>query len=134
MRLSACMAIELHVIEPAGFRLDDVALRRAGMDYTQRATIVRHPDWNSFSDWRSGTNRRLVLFTTTGRTAYTEFSFDRADILLFGSESDGVPDAVHQASDALLRIPMVEDARSLNVALAAAIALGEALRQLSDFG
>lgn len=131
MRLAACMAIELHVIEPAGFRFDDAALRRAGMDYAQRATVVRHPDWHGFETWRVGADHRLVLFTTAAHTAYTDFAYRGDDILLFGSESGGVPDAVHRSSDACVRIPMVEGARSLNVALAAAIALGEALRQIS---
>jgi tRNA (cytidine/uridine-2'-O-)-methyltransferase len=129
LRLAACLGLEAHIIEPAGFPVTDRAFRRAGMDYLNEATIVRHPSWRAFEDWRRGGGHRLVLFTTGGGTAFVDFAFRADDVLLFGRESAGVPDAVHAAADARLTIPMRSGMRSLNVALAAAIAAAEALRQ-----
>ena len=133
LRLCACLAVEVHVIEPAGFDLSDRALRRAGMDYLAHVSPIRHPSWGDFETWRAGNSRRLVLLTTRARQAYAGFSFARDDILLLGRESAGVPGAVHKAADARLMIPMAPDLRSLNVATAAAMVLGEALRQTSSF-
>jgi len=126
IRLGACLGVGIDIIEPCGFLLDDRRLRRAGMDYLDLAEMRRHPSWQSF---RSTLPGRLVLLTTTGKTRYTDFAFDSSDTLLVGRESGGVPADVHQAADARLVVPMRPDVRSLNVALAAAIVLAEALRQ-----
>ena len=133
VRLCACLGVPLALIEPAGFPTDDRAFRRAGMDYLDQAEIERHPSWTAFEGWRRAEARRLVLFTTAGATAFTDFTFDAGDVLLFGRESAGVPDAVHAAADARLAIPMRPGLRSLNVAVAAAIGLAEALRQTGGF-
>lgn len=130
LRLAACMGLGVDVIEPAGFDLSDRMLRRAGMDYLEMATLRRHVSWEAFEAWRAGEGRRLVLFTTAGAEAYTGFAYRVDDVLLFGRESGGVPAAVHEAADARLLIPMPGGGRSLNVALAAAMAAGEAIRQM----
>jgi tRNA (cytidine/uridine-2'-O-)-methyltransferase len=101
------------------------------MDYLEMAALTRHVDWAAFEDWRVSEGRRLVLFATKGTLPYTDFSFTPGDVLLFGRESAGVPDAVHQAADHRLLIPMPGGGRSLNVALSVAMAAGEAMRQLS---
>ncbi|MGN6466908.1 MAG: tRNA (cytidine(34)-2'-O)-methyltransferase [Rhizobiaceae bacterium] len=129
LRLAACLALGVDLIEPAGFDVSDRALRRAGMDYLEMASLTRHVDWPAFEEWRSREMRRLVLFTTKGALPYTDFSFAPGDVLLFGRESAGVPDHVHEAADQRLLIPMPGGGRSLNVALSAAMAVGEALRQ-----
>lgn len=130
MRLSACLGVGLDIIGPAGFDLSDRALRRAGMDYLEMATVTRHVDYVAFAAWRRQEARRLVLFTTGAGTPYTDFAFRDGDILLFGRESGGVPDHVHHDADARLVIPMQPSARSLNLALSAAMGIGEALRQV----
>jgi tRNA (cytidine/uridine-2'-O-)-methyltransferase len=129
LRLCACLGIEAHIIEPAGFPTSDRAFRRAGMDYLDAVVLVRHPSWRNFEDWRRQQHQRLVLFTTAATTSYLEHRFEPDDILLFGRESAGVPQEVHAAADARLVIPMRSGLRSLNVAIAAAMAAGEALRQ-----
>lgn len=133
LRMAACLGISVHLIEPAGFALSDRNLKRAGMDYLDRASLVRHIDWAVFETWRKDAGRRLLLLTTKGSSAYTDFSFERDDIVLLGRESAGVPDEVHAAVDARLTIPMVEGVRSLNIALSAAMVTGEALRQTASF-
>jgi tRNA (cytidine/uridine-2'-O-)-methyltransferase len=133
MRLAACTATTLHIIEPAGFRLDDTALKRSGMDYLDMAAFERHLDWQSFLRWRTEKGRRIVLLTTKAETSYAGFRFTAADVLLLGSESSGAPDYVHKAADHRIRIPMAREARSLNLALAGAMVLGEALRQTGLF-
>ncbi|MER9330675.1 tRNA (cytidine(34)-2'-O)-methyltransferase [Mesorhizobium sp. M0488] len=130
LRFAACLGLGVDIIEPAGFPLSDKALRRAGMDYLEMAALTRHVDWNAFEDWRKTGTRRLVLLSTKAATAYTSFTFAGGDILLFGRESAGVPDSVHQAADARLTIPMQGAARSINVALSVAMVAGEAIRQL----
>ena len=130
MRMAACMGLGVDVIEPAGFDLSDRMLRRAGMDYLEMAALTRHVSWEAFETWRSGEGRRLVLFTTAGAQPYTDFAFRADDILLFGRESGGVPQPVHDRADARLLIPMPGGGRSLNVALSAAMAVGEAMRQV----
>ena len=120
--------MELHVIEPTGFHFDDRAMKRAALDYGPLGHMTRHADWDAFQRDRSP--GRLVLFTTKGATPLNEFVFRPDDVLLFGRESSGAPAAVHDAADARLKIPMREGLRSLNVAMAAAMAVGEALRQL----
>ena len=129
LRLAACLGLEAHLIEPAGFPTTDRAFRRAGMDYLDRVALTRHASWESFETWRRGEDLRLVLFTTRGDTPYLAHRFRPDDILLFGRESSGVPDEVHRAADARLVIPMRTGLRSLNVAMACAMAVGEALRQ-----
>ena len=129
LRLAACLGVEAHIIEPAGFPVTDRAFRRAGMDYLDQVSIVRHAGWDDFENWRRGDGARLILFTTRGGMSYLDHAFRRDDVLLFGRESAGVPDRVHAAADARLVIPMRPGLRSLNVAVACAMALGEALRQ-----
>jgi len=129
LRLCACLGIEAHIIEPAGFPTSDRAFRRAGMDYLDAVTIMRHGSWRDFEAWRAAGHHRLVLLTTGAATSYLDYRFAPADVLLFGRESAGVPPEVHQAADARLVIPMRPGLRSLNVAVAAAMAAGEALRQ-----
>ncbi|RWC24680.1 tRNA (cytidine(34)-2'-O)-methyltransferase [Mesorhizobium sp.] len=130
LRFAACLGLGVDIIEPAGFPLSDKALKRAGMDYLEMAALTRHIDWHTFEEWRRTGARRLVLLSTKVTTAYTSFTFAERDILLFGRESAGVPDPVHQAADARLTIPMQGAARSINVALSVAMVAGEALRQL----
>ena len=130
LRLGACLGVAVDIIEPCGFLLDDRRLRRAGMDYVERAAMTRHPSWDAFLD---RPHERLILLTTQGDEALPEFRFRPRDTILLGRESAGVPDHVHAAAEARLRVPMMPGARSLNVALAAAMALGEALRQTGQF-
>ncbi len=129
LRLCACLGIEAHIIEPAGFATSDRAFRRAGLDYLDAVVIVRHAAWREFDAWRRRGRHRLVLFTTAASLPYLDYRFAADDILLFGRETAGVPQDVHAAADARLVIPMRPGLRSLNVAVAAAMAAGEALRQ-----
>lgn len=131
IRLSACLRLPLDLIEPCGFPVDDKRIRRAAMDYYDLATIARHASWSAFR--RDRAPGRLVLLTTKGAATFPGITFDRNDTLLFGRESAGVPDEVHDTADLRLRIPLQKGARSLNVALAAAMVLSEALRQTSGF-
>ncbi len=133
MRLCACLGVAVELIEPAGFLLDDRRLRRAGMDYLAGVALTRHASWSAFEAGRACELGRLVLLTTRAETPYTGFAFRPDDWILVGRESAGVPEAVHGAADARVRIPMVPGLRSLNVALAAAMVLGEALRQTGGF-
>jgi tRNA (cytidine/uridine-2'-O-)-methyltransferase len=132
LRLCACLNVEAHIIEPAGFPVSDRHFRRAGMDYLDRVTIMRHDSWSKFEQWRNEGGYRLILFTTRGGTSYLDYRYGAADILLFGRESAGVPAEVVAAAEAALVIPIEPGMRSLNVAVAAAMALGEALRQTSS--
>ncbi|MPZ56312.1 MAG: tRNA methyltransferase [Rhizobiales bacterium] len=129
LRLCACLEIEAHLIEPAGFPTTDRAFRRAGMDYLERVRLVRHVSWVAFETWRRAERLRLVLFTTQGSVPYLGHRYRRDDILLFGRESAGVPKAVHAAADVRLTIPMQPGLRSINVAMAVAMAVGETIRQ-----
>ena len=133
LRLAACLGVPVHVIGPAGFDMSDRALRRAGMDYIAHALILRHVDWRDFDAGRRQAGKRLVLLTTRGDTAHCDFAFSPADVLLLGRESAGVPPEVHAAADARITVPMLPGLRSLNVASAAALVLGEALRQTGGF-
>ena len=133
LRLAACLGIEAHLIAPASFPLSDRAFRRAGMDYLDAVALVRHASWAAFETWRKERGCRLVLFTTAATQPYLDFVFHRDDMLLFGRESAGVPPEVHAAADARLVIPIRPGLRSLNVAMAAAMAAGEALRQTGGF-
>lgn len=128
IRVCACFDAGLDVIEPCGFALSDKALRRAAMDYADRAEVVRHRSWDAYRDApRAG---RLVLLSTRGATPLWDFGFRPGDTLMVGRETAGVPASVAAAADAALVIPMPGGGRSLNVAIAAAIGLAEALRQL----
>ena len=129
LRLCACLGVEAHIIEPAGFPVSDRHFRRAGMDYLDQVTIVRHDSWPKFQQWRIEKGLRLILFTTKGAQPYLDHRYADTDILLFGRESAGVPDEVAATADARLVIPVKPGLRSLNVAMAAAMALGEAMRQ-----
>jgi len=126
LRLGACFGVAVDIIEPCGFVLDDRRLKRAAMDYLAQVEIVRHASWAAFRQSRSG---RLVLLSTKARLPYHRFAFARDDVLLLGRETAGVPPEVAEAVDASVLIPMRPGLRSLNVALAAALVLGEALRQ-----
>ncbi|MGE0500141.1 MAG: tRNA (cytidine(34)-2'-O)-methyltransferase [Rhizobiaceae bacterium] len=130
LRLAACLGLGVDLIEPAGFDISDRTLKRAGMDYLEMAALTRHVDFAAFEAWRKGEERRLVLFSTRAAEPYTAFGFQPDDVLMFGRESAGVPDSLHATADARLLIPMLPGARSLNVALAAAMAAGEAVRQV----
>jgi tRNA (cytidine/uridine-2'-O-)-methyltransferase len=132
MRLAACLGVGLDVIEPCGFPLSDAAIRRSAMDYAALGEVRRHQSWNDFRDFQAPCGR-LVLFTTRAAQPFHDFAFTAGDTLLFGRESAGAPDEVHAAADARLFIPLVPGARSLNVVTAAALALGEALRQIKAF-
>ena len=135
MRLGACLEVGIDIIEPCGFLLSDRNLRRAGMDYLKSADICRHASWARFhQDFAAQPGpHRLVLLTTKADMAYCDFQFAPGDTLLVGRESAGVPQEVHEAADARLLIPLRPGLRSLNVAQAAAMVLGEALRQTSLF-
>ena len=130
LRLCACLNVEAHIIEPAGFPVSDRHFRRAGMDYLDQVRIERHLSWQAFENWRLGAGLRLLLLTTRGANSYLDCRYGPADIILLGRESAGVPDEVIAAADERLVIPMQPGMRSLNVAIAAAMALGEALRQI----
>jgi len=129
LRLCACLDVAAHIIEPAGFAVSDRAFRRAGMDYLDQVRLTRHNSWTTFEEWRRQGGHRLILFTTRGATSYLDFHYSALDILLFGRETVGVTEAVVAAADARLKIPLKHGLRSLNVAMAAAMAIGEALRQ-----
>lgn len=129
LRLCACLDVTAHIIEPAGFPTSNRAFRRAGMDYLDRVSLMRHDSFRKFEEWRVEAGHRLLLFTTKGATPYLDFRYQASDILLFGCESAGVTDEVVAAADARLVIPIRPSLRSLNVAVAAAMAVGEALRQ-----
>ena len=134
LRLAACLGLEAHLIEPAGFPTSDRAFRRAGMDYLDRARLVRHASWQAFDAWRRADGLRLVLFNTRAATSYLDHAFAARDVLLFGRESTGVPEQVHAAAEVRLKVPMRPDMRSLNVAMTCAMAVGEALRQVGANG
>lgn len=130
LRMCACLGLRAAIIEPAGFPVSDRHFRRAGMDYLDHVDISRHSSWAAFEAWRRASEGRLLLLSTKASLPYTSFSYAFGDILLVGRESAGAPDAVHQAADARLVIPLENSMRSLNVAVAAAMATGEALRQI----
>jgi len=133
LRLCACLGVTAHIIEPTGFPASDRAFRRAGMDYLDQVEIIRHIGWQDFEAFRRSEGLRLVLASTKAATRYTEFAYAKNDIVLLGRESAGVPDDVHNAADARIIIPMRESLRSINVAVTAAMIMGEALRQLDAF-
>lgn len=132
LRAAACLGVAVDVIGPAGFDMTDRALRRAGLDYLSHVEILRHPSIAAFSDWRrsSAAGSRLIVLSAHAAAPYHRFTFEHSDILMLGRESAGVPDHVRATADAALRIPMRPGLRSLNVAVAGAIVLAEALRQV----
>ncbi len=134
LRTCACLGIDAHIIEPAGFPVTDRAFRRAGLDYLDRISITRHDSFAAFDAWRRRERLGLVLFTTAATKSYLDHGFRDDQVLLFGRESAGVPQTVHNAADVRLCIPLREGFRSLNIAVAAAMVAGEALRQTGGFG
>ena len=133
LRLCACLGVEAHLIGPAGFPLTDRAFRRAGMDYLDQVVITRHISWAAFEIWRRDAGQRLILMSTHADASYLSCQYANSDVLLLGRESAGVPEAVHHAADLRVKIPMREGLRSINVALACAMVVGEALRQTDGF-
>jgi tRNA (cytidine/uridine-2'-O-)-methyltransferase len=130
LRTCACFGADAAIVEPAGFVFSDRRFRRAGMDYLDAIDIARHASFAAFEDWRRREGRRLALLTTRGEIDLWDFAFEAGDILMVGRESAGVPDAVHEAADARVKIQIRAPLRSLNVGVAAAVALAEATRQL----
>jgi tRNA (cytidine/uridine-2'-O-)-methyltransferase len=133
LRLCACLGVEAHLVGPAGFPSTDRAFRRAGMDYLDQVAIERHVSWTAFDGWRRENHLKLALFSTKAAVSYLDHSYTAGEILLFGRESAGVPDEVHQAAETRLLIPMKAGLRSINLAVACAMAMGEALRQTNGF-
>jgi tRNA (cytidine/uridine-2'-O-)-methyltransferase len=133
LRMAACLGVPVDVIGPTGFDMTDRSLRRAGLDYLAHVEITRHLDWAAFEVARTRQSSRLILATTRGAVAYTDVQFWPTDTLLLGRESAGVPEHVHAAADVRVCIPMAAGLRSLNIAVAGAMILGEALRQTSGF-
>jgi tRNA (cytidine/uridine-2'-O-)-methyltransferase len=129
LRLGACFGVRVHIIHPSGFALSDRNFKRAGMDYLSRADLIEHADWEAFDAWRQAGKRRLIALSARGRERLPDFAFRSDDLLLVGRESAGLPDSVLGAADAVLKIPIARGNRSLNVAVAASIAVFEALRQ-----
>lgn len=134
LRMAACLGVAVDVIGPTGFDMTDRALRRAGLDYLAHVELARHVSFAEFEVDCHRHGRRLVLLTTRAEDSHTAFQFRPHDTLMLGRESAGVPDDVHRAAQARIRIPMRPGLRSLNIAVAAAIVLGEALRQTDRFG
>ncbi len=133
IRLGACMGITVHIIHPAGFPITPKGLARAGLDYIEHATMREHDSFSHFEDWRASEARRLVLLTTKSSKSAYEATYQDGDILLLGRESAGVPDSVAERADLRVRIPMRPGLRSINVALAGSMIIGEAMRQIGRF-
>ena len=133
IRLGACLGTTIHLIHPTGFPFSPKALARAGLDYVDHAAVHEHVSWTAFDAWRRIRGRRLVLLTTKAETSAYAVDYETDDILMVGRESAGVPDAVAEACDLRIRIPMRDGLRSINVALAATLILGEAKRQTDGF-
>jgi tRNA (cytidine/uridine-2'-O-)-methyltransferase len=131
LRTCACLGAEAAIVEPCGFVFSDARFRRAGMDYLDAVALRRHVSFAAFEDWRRGEGRRLVLLTTRAETGLWDFPFAEGDVVMVGRESAGAPEAVHAVADARVKIPIRAPMRSLNVGVAAAIALAEATRQLA---
>jgi tRNA (cytidine/uridine-2'-O-)-methyltransferase len=130
LRTAACLGFAVDIVEPCGFDISDRNLKRAGMDYAELALLTRHASWDAFEIWRKSQGRRLVLMTTKAPTHYTSHVFEPDDVVLFGRESAGVPDAIHATADIRLTILMLEGRRSLNLAVSVAMVAGEMVRQL----
>lgn len=134
LRLGACLDVDVHIIHPTGFPFSRASLKRAGMDYLDHASLVEHSGFSAFHDWLGETGRRLVLLTTKAQHSAYDVAYRPNDVLLVGRESAGVPDNVADKADLCVRIPMRQQMRSLNVAIAGSMVLGEALRQTTAFG
>ena len=132
-RLGACLGIEIDIIEPTGYIFDDKRFKRSSMDYIKYINYQRHLDWDTFFAWAKKNNYRIILLTTKSSKKYTEYSYKKNDILLFGRESAGVPEFVHEKVDEKLTIPMINGVRSINVSSSVAMIVGEACRQLELF-
>lgn len=132
-RLAACLDVPLEIIEPCGFVFDDKRLRRVGLDYLERAALRRHRSWHAFQTWRQSAGARLILLSAHAGPAYHTIAYRPDDILLAGRESAGVPDEVQAGAELSLRVPMAPGRRALNVVVALAMVLGEALRQTGRF-
>lgn len=133
IRMAACLGVAVDIVEPAAFDVSDRNFRRSGMDYLERAAVARHDSFAAFEAWRRGDGRRLILAETDGTIAHVAFAFQPGDIIMVGRESAGVLPEVYAAADASVHVPMRHGLRSLNVALAAAMVLGEALRQVGGY-
>jgi len=133
LRLGACLGISIEIIGPTGFDMSDRSMRRAGLDYLDLVSLQRHLSFETFDVWRRELGLRLVLLTTRATTSHLDHQFEPSDILMLGRESVGVPESIHAAADARIRIPMRTGLRSLNIAVSAAIGLGEALRQTNGY-
>ncbi len=131
MRLCACLEVPMDIIEPCGFVLSDKNLKRAGMDYLELLDLTRHTSWEAFKEHHK--NKRLVLMTTKTNNAFTDFEFQPDDILIAGRESAGVPENVHNECDAHVTIPMSAQTRSINIAMASGMILGEGLKQVDGY-
>ena len=131
MRLAACFGFTLHIIEPAGFLIDDKRLKRVAMDYVAYLELVRHESWNKFYSWSRAQSKRILLATTKARQSYLDVEYQPNDVIIFGRESSGVPDKVHDKSDVRIRIMMQNNIRSFNVSNSCAIIMSEAIRQIS---
>ena len=131
-RLGACLGVSVDIIEPTGFIFDDKKFKRSAMDYIDHIDYKKHIDWQHFYDWSQEKKYRLILMTTNARQSFYEFEFHSSDILLFGRESAGVPDNVHQIVNHRLTIPMKEEVRSINLSSSVALVLGEGLRQTNS--
>ena len=131
-RLGACLGVSVDIIEPTGFIFDDKKFKRSAMDYIDHIDYKKHIDWQHFYDWSQEKKYRLILMTTKARQSFYEFEFHSSDILLFGRESAGVPDNIHQIVNHRLTIPMKEGIRSINLSSSVALVLGEGLRQTNS--
>ena len=131
-RLGACLGVSVDIIEPTGFIFDDKKFKRSAMDYIDYIDYKRHIDWQHFYDWSKGKKYRLILMTTKAQQSFYEFEFHSSDILLFGRESAGVPDNIHQIVSHRLTIPMKKGVRSINLSSSVALVLGEGLRQTNS--
>jgi len=131
-RLGACLGISVDIIEPTGFIFDDKKFKRSAMDYINHIDFKRHIDWKHFYNWTQKSKFRLILMTTKSKQSFYNFEFHSSDILLFGRESSGVPNNVHEIVDQRLTIPMKEGVRSINLSSSVALVLGEGLRQTNS--
>ena len=130
MRIASCFNLSLEIIEPCGFVFSDSAIRKTALDYCDNVSYNLHENWQAFQTWRKNENNRLILFSTKADSCYDEFQYQAGDVLLFGRESSGVPDFVHRESEAIVKIPIHKNARSLNLAMAVAIGASHARLQL----
>lgn len=133
LRLGACLGVRVHIIHPTGFPFSRQAMRRGGLDYLDHADFLEHVSYADFALWRRAAGKRLVLLSTRAATSAYEVGYGDIDVIMVGRESAGVPDAIRDDAELAVRIPMRQDTRSLNVAMAASLVLGEALRQTRHF-